>query len=143
MSSEKEEIEKEEIVVPVIAEQLHVDAVPVLKGGVRVTKRTVGQERIIEQELRRDHVEVRRVKVNRIVEGPQEPIQSGNTTIIPIVEEIVRVERQWVVTEEIHLTRTEETEVYQEKIVLNREEAIVERFDASGQPVAAYPDQKK
>lgn len=132
--------DKEEIVVPVIAEQLHVDAVPVLKGGVRVTKRVIGQEHVIEQELRRDHVEVKRIKVNRIVDGPQEAVQSGNTTIIPIVEEIVRVERQWVVTEEIHLTRTEETNLYQGKVTLNREEAIVERFDASGQPIPLRPD---
>ena len=131
--------EKEEIIVPVIAEQLHVDAVPVLKGGVRVIKHTVGQEHLIEQQLRRDRVEVTRVKVNRVVDGPQGAIQSGNTTIIPIVEEILRIERQWVVTEEIHLTRIEETDLYQEKIVLDREEATVERFDASGQTVPARP----
>ncbi len=82
------------------------------------------------------------MKVNRIVDGPQEAIQSGNTTIIPVVEEILRIERQWVVTEEIHLTRTEETEIYQEKVILNREEATVERFDASGQsvPSGAHPE---
>jgi len=131
--------EKEEIIVPVVAEQLHVDAVPVLKGGVRVVKRVVEQEYLIDQELRRDHVEVKRVKVNRVVDGPQQAVQSGNTTIIPIVEEVLRIERQWVVTEEIHLTRTEETGVHQEKIVLNREEATVERFDSSGQPVP-HPD---
>lgn len=134
--------EKEEIVVPVVAEQLHVDAVPVLKGGVRVVKRVVEHEYLIDQELRRDHVEVKRVKVNRVVDGPQQPVQSGNTTVIPIVEEVLRIERQWVVTEEIHLTRTEETNVHQEKIVLNREEATVERFDPSGRPIESHPDTK-
>lgn len=132
--------EKEEIIVPVIAEQLHVDAVPVLKGGVRVIKKTVGEEQLIEQELRRDHVEVKRVAVNRIVDGPQDVIRSGNTTIIPIVQEIVRVERQWVVTEEIHLVRTEKVDLYQERIVINHEEATVERFDKSGQTILTRPE---
>ncbi|HSU33830.1 MAG TPA: DUF2382 domain-containing protein [Bryobacteraceae bacterium] len=125
--------EKEEIIVPVIAEQLHVDAVPVPKGGVRVVKRTIGQEHLVEGELRKDHVEVKRLKTNRIVDGPQPPTQVGNTTIIPIVEETIRIERQWVVTEEIHLTRTETTEHFQDKVVLNHEEATVERFDQAGQ----------
>jgi stress response protein YsnF len=134
--------DKEEIIVPVIAEQLNVDAVPVLKGGVRVVKHTVGQEHLVEQELRRDHIEVKRVKVHRIVEGPQEAIQSGNTTIIPVVEEVLRIERQWVVTEEIHLIRTEETSTFRDKVIVNREEATVERFNASRQASASDPDEK-
>lgn len=134
--------DKDEVIVPVIAEQLHVDAVPVLKGGVRVVKRTVGQEHLVEQELRRDHVEVKRVKVHRVVDGPQEAIQSGNTIVIPVVEEVLRIERQWVVTEEIHLIRTEETSTFRDKVIVNREEATVERFDASGQPSASRPDEK-
>lgn len=133
--------DKDEVIVPLIAEQLDVDAVPVLKGGVRVSKRVVGQEHLIEQELRRDHVEVRRVKVHRVVDGPQEAIQSGNTTIIPVVEEVLRIERQWVVTEEIHLIRTEETNTFRDKVIANREEAVVERFDASGQALTSRPDE--
>jgi len=132
--------DKDDIIVPVIAEQLHVDAVPVLKGGVRVVKRIVGQEHLIEQELRREHVDVKRVKVHRVVDGPQDVIRNGNTTIIPVVEEVLRIERQWVVTEEIHLTRTEDTDTFRDMVVVNREEATVERFDASGQSVASHPD---
>lgn len=132
--------DKDDIIVPVIAEQLHVDAVPVLKGGVRVVKRIVGQEHLIEQELRREHVDVKRVKVHRVVDGPQDVIRNGNTAIIPVVEEVLRIERQWVVTEEIHLTRTEDTDTFRDMVVVNREEATVERFDASGQSVASHPD---
>ncbi len=140
--------DKEDIIVPVIAEELHVDAVPVLKGGVRVVKHTVGQEHLVEQELRRDHVEVKRVKVHRLVDGPQETVQSGNTTIIPVVEEVLRIERQWVVTEEIHLIRTEETNTFRDKVIVNREEAVVERLDVpqridpSGQASAVHPEEK-
>jgi stress response protein YsnF len=134
--------DKEDIIVPVVAEQLHVDAVPVLKGGVRVVKHTVSQEHFIEQELRQNHVEVKRIKVHRVVDGPQPPVQSGNTTIIPVVEEVLRIERQWVVTEEIHLIRTEETSMFQDKVIVNREEATVERYDASGQAAASHPDEK-
>jgi hypothetical protein len=38
--------------VPIIREELHADAVPVVTGGVRVTKRVESHDEIVEQELR-------------------------------------------------------------------------------------------
>lgn len=119
---------EEELVIPVIAEELHVDAVPVSTGGVRIIKRVVGNEQLIEQELRRERVEVTRERIGREVDGPQQPRQSGATLIIPVVEEILRIERRWVLTEEVHITRVEETRPYQERVIVNHEEVSVERF---------------
>ena len=121
--------DEEELVIPVIEEQLRVDAVPVATGGVRIVKRVKGHEELIERELRSDRVEVRRVKVDREVDGPQQIVQAGDTLIVPIVEETLRIERRWVVTEEIHITRTEEKTPFRETMVLNREEVSFERFD--------------
>jgi stress response protein YsnF len=88
-----------EIVIPVIAEELHVNAVPVSTGGVRIIKRLVGNEEPIEQELCKGTV--------------------------------VQVERQWIATEEVHISRREEKICHQEKLVLQREEVSFERFDKS------------
>jgi uncharacterized protein (TIGR02271 family) len=121
--------DEEERVIPVIAEHLHVDAVPVSTGGVRIVKRVTGHEELIERELSKQRVEVKRVKVDRQVDGPQPVIQTGDTLIVPIVEETLRIERRWVVTEEIHITRVEEKTPFRETVTLNREEVSFERFD--------------
>ncbi len=127
--------ENNDVVVPVVSEELHADAVPVQTGGVRVTKHVKSHDEILEQELRRGRVEVKRVKTERIVDGPQ-PIQRlGNKLIIPVVSEVLHVEKRWVVMEEIHLIQTEERESVQQKVTVNHEEAEVERLDETGKVV--------
>jgi uncharacterized protein (TIGR02271 family) len=118
----------EELVIPVIQEELHVDAVRVPTGGVRITKKVIGEEQLIEQELLRSRADIKRVAVNRPVDGPQEVKTVGDTVIIPVVEEVIKIERQWILKEEIHITRVEEKELYQDKVVVNHEEVTIERF---------------
>ncbi len=122
----------DELVVPVLSEQFHADAVPVETGGVRVIKRVEGHEEVLEQELRRGRVEVKRVKLDRKVEGPQNARRVGDTLIIPVVSEVLRVTKEWVLTEEIHVTQIEERETVQERVTVNREVASVERTDEQG-----------
>jgi len=122
----------EEVVVPVTSEDLVAEAVPVETGGVRVTKRVHTHEEIVEQQLRTGRVEVKRLVVNRPVDGPLPVRQSGKTLIVPVVSELIRVERQWVLTEEIHVTRLEEVKTVQETVPVNEEAATVERLDEEG-----------
>ncbi len=129
--------ETNDVVVPVVSEELHAEAVPVEKGTVRVTKRVEGHDEILEQELRKGRAEVKRVKTDRVVDGPQPVTQSGNTVIIPVVSEVLRVQKQWVVTEEIHITQIEERERVEQKFAVNHEVAEVERFDEAGNVVPA------
>ena len=131
-----EDNERKDVVVPVVSEELHADAVPVVTGGVRVTKRTHTHEEVLEQELRKSHVEVKRVSTNRVVDGPQPVQRAGNVLIVPVVSEILHVEKQWVVTEEIHITQTEARETVQQTVPVSREEAQVERLDESGNAVS-------
>lgn len=124
-------------VVPVVSEEVHADAVPVEKGGVRVTKRVEGHDEILEQQLRRGRAEVRRVKMDKVVDGPQQPRQSGNTLIIPVVSEVLVVTKQWVVTEEIHVTQIEQLERVEQQVTVNQEFAQVERLDEQGNVIAS------
>lgn len=126
-----------DVVVPVVSEEVHADAVPVQTGGVRVTKRVVPHDEVIQQELRKGRVEIKRVKVDRIVDGPQQPQRVGDTLIVPVVSETLHIEKQWVVTEEIHITQIEERENVEQRVTVNQEEAAVERLDAENNPVSA------
>jgi uncharacterized protein (TIGR02271 family) len=125
-----------ELVVPVLNEELHADAIPVQTGGVRVTKHVQGHDEILEQELRKGRVEVKRVKTERVVHGPQPVQRVGNTLVVPIVSEVLHVEKRWVVTEEIHLTQVEERETVQQTVTVNREQADVQRVDETGKVVS-------
>lgn len=130
---------EDEIVVPVFAEELHADAVPVETRSVRVTKHLETHQEVLEQELRKSRVQVKRVKTNRVVDGPQPAERSGNTLIIPVVSEVLRVEKQWVVTEEIHIIQTEERETVQQNVDVRREAPHVERLDPGGNAVSQGP----
>jgi stress response protein YsnF len=131
---------EQEFVVPVVQEEVHADSLPVETGSVRVTKNVIPHEEILEQELRKGRVEVKRVKADRIVDGPQQVFRSGNTLVVPVVTEVLRVEKQWVVTEEIHITQIEERETVQQTVVVNEEQAVVERLDASGEVVGTIAE---
>jgi stress response protein YsnF len=130
----------EQSVIPIIREEVCADAVPVVTGGVRVTKSVESHDEIVEQELRKSHVDVKRVMTNRVVDGPQSPRRVGDTLIIPVVSEVLKVEKQWVVTEEIHITEHQELETVQNKVTLDSEQAQVERIDSTGNTVSTSPE---
>lgn len=124
--------EKDSLVVPVVSEDVHADAVPVETGGVRVVKRVESHDEILQQELRKGRAEVRRIKTDRVVDGPLPAQRVGNTLIIPVVSEVLRVTKEWVVTEEIHITQLEERENFEQTVPVRREVAEVQRFDEQG-----------
>lgn len=132
MPDEEEDPVDRDVVVPVVQEQVHVDALPVVTGGVRVTKHVETENQLIEQQLRTSHADVKRVKTNRVVDGPQPTQRLGNTLIIPVVSEVIYVEKRWVVTEEIHITQREEVETVQQTVPVNYETVRIERLDESG-----------
>ncbi|MDQ2775990.1 MAG: YsnF/AvaK domain-containing protein [Acidobacteriota bacterium] len=129
-----------EYVVPVVSEELHADAIPVETGSVRVVKRVEGHDEVLQQELHKGRVEVRRIKTNRVVDGPQQVQRNGKTMVIPVVSEVLLVQKQWVVTEEIHITQIEERETVEQKVTVNREVAEIERVDENGQVVSSVKD---
>ena len=128
--------EPEEISIPLVSEEVYPGTRQVVTGGVRVTRRPVPHEEIVQQELHHDQVEVRRVQVNRQVDGPQDPRQEGDTLIVPVMEEVLQVQRVWILKEEVHVRRTTTVETHEEKVVVSREEADVQRIDSSGNAIA-------
>lgn len=119
-----------EAVIPVISEEVHAHAVPAQTGGVRVIKRPYTHDEMVELELRKSRVEVKRVKTNRVVDGPQPVRHEGSTTIVPIVSEIVKIEKQFVVTEEIYITQREEGDTFRQNVNLYSEEARIEPLES-------------
>ena len=115
------------VVVPVIAEQLEVQKRKVEAGGVRVRKTVTEREEVVDEPLLREEVQVKRVPVGRVVEGPVPVRHVGDTIIISLLEEVLVVEKRLMLKEELHITK-EQVETYRpQRITLRTEEAVVER----------------
>jgi len=125
------------LTIPVVAEQLAVGTRTVDTGrGVRIHKTVVEQPVTIDERLGRDEVEIRHVAVDRIVALEEAPTTryEGDTTIVPILEEVLVVERRVRIKEELHITRIQREETHREAVVLKAEQVSIERFDESGTP---------
>jgi uncharacterized protein (TIGR02271 family) len=55
--------------------------------------------------------------------------------VIPVVKEGLKIEKQFVLTEELHISKRTVEERHAETVVLRQEEAEVERIDGAGNRV--------
>lgn len=120
-------------VLPLIEEQLDVQKRMVQTGKVRINKRVSEREELIDETLMRDDIEVQRVDINRVVDGPVSVRSEGDTTIIPLLEEVLIIEKRLILKEELRVTRRR-SEIHQpQRISLRNEQATVERLNSQGQ----------
>jgi len=124
-----------EAVIPVIAEDLNVDKQQVPTGGVRVHKLIDEHDELISMPLAKDRVDIKRVVIGRDVDAPLPVRREGETIIVPVVEEVLVVEKRLRLKEELHITRTTSTEQFEQTVTLKREDAVIERLDAEGNTV--------
>jgi uncharacterized protein (TIGR02271 family) len=116
-----------ETVIPLLEEELSVAKRVVETARVRVSRVTHTHEQLVDELLHHEKVEVERVPLDRPIEAMPSIRQEGDVTIVPVVEEILKVERSLVLKEEIHIRRIKTTERHQEQVMLRRQEATVSR----------------
>jgi uncharacterized protein (TIGR02271 family) len=126
---------REETVVPVVAEELDIRKRAVQTGGIRVLRRVLEHEEEMDLPLLREDVQVRRVLLDREVEGPLPIRKEGDTIVIPVVEEILVISRRYRLKEEVYVTKTSREERRQERVTVRRQEADIQEFDADGRPI--------
>ena len=124
-----------DVVVPVVAEELNADTERVRTGSVRVRKTVQEHEEIIDQPLVEERAEIRRVVKDEVVEGPLPVRQSGDTMIVPVVKEVLVVQKQYVLTEEIHIRTIRTEQRHKQRVVVKEEQADVQRLDSRGRVV--------
>jgi uncharacterized protein (TIGR02271 family) len=119
----------EEMRIPVVREEAVIHTREVERGGVRVHKTVNEREEVIEHPTMREDVDVERVSIGRVVEAMPQVREEGDTLIIPVLEEMLVVEKRLVLKEEIRVTRRRTTEVEQARVVLSEEQVTIERLD--------------
>ena len=127
--------DRDEVVIPVVEEEVVAGAQPVKTGAVRVDKHVETRIRKIETPLLHEEVEIRRVPVNRVVSETPPVRKKGDVIIVPVVEEELVVTKRLVLKEEIHLLKRRTKDRYVKEVALDRERAEVHRLDAQGRVV--------
>jgi uncharacterized protein (TIGR02271 family) len=118
----------EPLVVPVLVEELEVQKRVVETGKVRITQVVHERDVVIDEPLFREEVEVERVPIHRVVDGPIPVRYEDETLIVSVVEETLVVEKRLVLKEEWHI-RKRCAETHQpQRVTLRSEEAQIERL---------------
>lgn len=120
--------EDETIIIPLAEEELEVSKRSYSTGGLRVTKRVHEREETIDETGFRQEVDIERVPVNREIDEPVSSRMDGDTLIVPLMEEVLVVEKRLVLKEELHITRRAVETPQPDSIRLRREEATIERI---------------
>lgn len=117
-------------VISLAEETLQVDTRTVERGRVQVSKRVLEREETIDVPLTQEEVEVERVSINRVVDEPVPVHDEGDTTVIPLYEEVLVVTKQLMLVEEVRITKRRSEHRESQKIVLRREEVTVDHTEA-------------
>ena len=120
--------------IPLAHEELEVGKRVVQKGLVRIKTRVREEEKTIETNLLREEISVERVTVNRPIDAPIAMRQDGEVLIVPVIEEVLVVQKQLMLKEELHIRRHSVEQPHTQSVLVRREEAEVERLDAAGPP---------
>jgi uncharacterized protein (TIGR02271 family) len=118
--------------VRVLEEELGIGRRTVDTGrGVRIHKTVSEHQVAIDEPLLHDDVEVARVPVGRVVDPAEAPATryEGDTLVVPVLEEVLVIERRVRIKEELRITRKQCEQRHQEDAVLRSEQVSIERFE--------------
>jgi stress response protein YsnF len=130
--------------MPLAEERLAIDRRVAETGRVRVRVVTDVEEARVREALRSEAIEVERVAVGRELAageappGPREE-EGGAVLVVPVLEEVLVVEKRLVVKEELRLRRVAASETVEQAIPLRHQRAEVERLSpAAGDDAGAH-----
>lgn len=113
--------------IPIVQEEAVVQKRPGPTSTVRVTTRTQEHEEEVGDVLVSERVDVERVPIDRYVDEPATVREEDGTTIVPLHEEVLVVEKRLLLREELHIrTRQEEREEFR-RVSLRRQDADIQR----------------
>ena len=127
-----------ETVIPLLAEEVAVSKQIVETGRVQVARITHEREQLIDELLAQETVEIDRTPIGRQIDAMPAVRDEGDTIVIPIVEEVLVIERRLLLKEEVRVRRVRSTERHQESVTLRHHEAVFTRL--SVEPPAAGED---
>jgi uncharacterized protein (TIGR02271 family) len=129
-----------ESTLPLLAEEVAVSKHIVETGRVQVARVTHEREQLIDELLARETVEIKRTRIGQHVDAMPPVREEGDTIVVPIVEEVLVVERRLFLKEEVRIRRARSTERHQETVTLRHQEAVVTRVPVEAPAAGQSPD---
>src|SRR3712207_4651393 len=101
VEDDRNTVASDSIVLPLAAEEARVEKREVSTGKVRIRTSVETVEEKVGAELQGESVEVTRVPVDRVVTEAPAIRTEGDVTVIPVLEEVLFVEKRRVLKEEL------------------------------------------
>ena len=118
------------LTVSLHAEEISVSRRQVVGDTARVSAVTREKERLVNETLTHERVEVERIQIGLPVDVVPPVREEGDTMIFSVVEEIVVVERRLILKEEVRIRRLRTTEHHRETVMVLEENAVITRTEA-------------
>jgi uncharacterized protein (TIGR02271 family) len=128
-----------EAVLPLLAEEVAVSKQVVETGRVQVTRVTHQHEQLIDELLAIETAEIERTPIGRQVDVMPAVREEGDAIVVPIVEEVLVVERRLFLKEELRIRRVRSTKRHQETVTLRHHEAVVTRVPVEAPAAGESP----
>ncbi len=115
-------------IIPVIEEQVVVGKRVVETGSVRISKKVSEEQATVSLPLLHEEYDVERVAINQMVDTPPLAVRyEGDTTIIPVLREVMVVQKRYEILEEIRITKRITESVDTQQVLLRKEEITIDR----------------
>ncbi|HZH67478.1 MAG TPA: YsnF/AvaK domain-containing protein [Flavisolibacter sp.] len=119
-------------VLPVIEEHVVVSKEVVETGKVFIRKRVTEEETSINIPLIQEGYNVERLPGKKELLSEHPPIRyEGDNMIIPVVREVLVIEKRYEVLEEVHVNKTKTEVPHLQQITLLKEEVHIERKNSA------------
>jgi uncharacterized protein (TIGR02271 family) len=115
------------IIIPVVQEQIVIDKQVIETGKVRVRKTVSEETASLNIPLIQENYDVQRVPAQQILDKAPGIRYEGDTIIVPVMREVVIVEKKYELIEEVRLTKRTTSVPHVQDITLLKEHIDVER----------------
>lgn len=122
----------EKLVIPLAAETFTVEKHESITGVVRIHKTVAEREEVVDTPTFSESVQVERVARGEWVDAIPQIRYEGQTMIIPVVEEVLVVEKRLRLREELRVTKQRIEEHTPQQVTLRREEITIDRKTSDG-----------
>jgi uncharacterized protein (TIGR02271 family) len=128
--------EPDEIVVPLHEEGVSVAKQRIATGRWRISTVTRQDEVQVDEPLAQETIEIERTAVNKPVERMPSVREEGDTLIVPVVGEILVLERRLILKEEVRIRRVRKTGRHLERVKIRKQEATITKLPMEAETAA-------
>lgn len=128
LTGTSDEVKRSLHTIPVIHEHLQIDKELIETGKVKISKTVHEHEETVDIPLMSEEVSVERVPFNEYLQDTTPSVRyEGETMIIPIIKEILFVEKRMMLVEEVRVTKKQNQTTETQQVTLRREEVNITR----------------